>query len=65
MQKDFFELLMPEKRIGLTLNESMLMSPSKSVSAVFGIKKDGCSNEIKNKCSLCNNLDCEYRNGEK
>ncbi len=38
-QKDIFALLDCPKRIGLTLNESLLMSPSKSVTAVVGVKK--------------------------
>ncbi|MCR5353598.1 MAG: Vitamin B12 dependent methionine synthase activation subunit [Clostridiales bacterium] len=37
-QKDIFAVLNCEKHIGLTLNDSMLMSPSKSVTAVVGIK---------------------------
>ena len=39
LQKDIFSVLECPKRIGLTLNESLLMSPSKSVSAIIGIKK--------------------------
>ncbi|MBO4343323.1 MAG: Vitamin B12 dependent methionine synthase activation subunit [Clostridia bacterium] len=36
-QKDIFSVLNCEKHIGLTLNDSMLMSPSKSVTAIMGI----------------------------
>lgn len=39
VQKDIFRALTPEKYIGLTLNESMLMSPTKSVSAFIGIRR--------------------------
>ena len=38
LQKDIFLLLSCEKKIGLTLNGSMLMSPSKSVTAIIGIR---------------------------
>ena len=38
-QKEIFKLLSPEKNIGLTLGESLLMSPTKSVSAFIGIEK--------------------------
>ena len=38
-QKNIFNLLTPDKYIGLTLNDSLIMSPSKSVSAVIGIKR--------------------------
>ncbi len=37
-QKDIFSVLDPERKIGLTLNGSLLMSPSKSVTAIFGLK---------------------------
>ena len=39
MQSEIFRILDCPKRIGLTLNESLLMSPSKSVTAIIGIKK--------------------------
>ena len=38
-QKDIFSFLGCDRKIGLTLNSSMIMSPSKSVTAVAGIKR--------------------------
>ena len=38
MQKDIFRVLDCSRKIGLTLNESLLMSPSKSVTALIGVK---------------------------
>ncbi len=43
-QKPIFELLLPEKSIGLYLNDSLLMTPMKSVTAVVGICKKYDSN---------------------
>lgn len=45
-QKSLFALLQPEKKIGVYLNDSLLMSPTKSVTAIIGLKdkyknKDG------------------------
>lgn len=37
MQREIFALLDCPRKIGLTLNESLLMSPSKSVTAIAGI----------------------------
>jgi cobalamin-dependent methionine synthase I len=37
LQKDIFRALSPEKYIGATLGKSLLVSPSKSVTAVIGI----------------------------
>ena len=38
LQKQIFATLQPEKNIGLTLSSSCLMSPTKSVTAIIGIK---------------------------
>ncbi len=38
LQREIFRVLDCPKRIGLTLNESLIMSPTKSVSAIIGIK---------------------------
>ncbi len=37
-QKNIFGILDCERKIGITLNESLLISPSKSVTAIVGIK---------------------------
>lgn len=37
IQNDIFRLLSPERSIGLTLGKGLLMSPSKSVTALIGI----------------------------
>ena len=39
-QKDIFAFLSPNKYIGLSLNDSLMMSPSKSVTAIVGIFKE-------------------------
>ncbi len=36
-QRKIFNILMCEKNLGLTLNDSLLMSPTKSVTAIIGI----------------------------
>ena len=59
-QKDIFRVLNCNKHIGLSLNDSMLMSPSKSVTAFVGISKDGERKAI-NKCALCKHTECAYR----
>ena len=38
-QKDIFRVLDPARNIGLTLGDSLLMSPTKSVTAFIGIEK--------------------------
>lgn len=59
MQNQMFLALDCERKIGLTLNESLLMSPSKSVTAIAGIGA-GRSNS-KNPCAECQKDSCAYR----
>ena len=59
LQKDVFRVLDCPRKIGLSLNESLLMSPSKSVTAIIGIGKGDV--EAENKCSACEKTDCAYR----
>lgn len=40
VQKGVFRLLECDRKIGISLNESLLMTPSKSVTAVFGLGAD-------------------------
>lgn len=57
-QELFFSALESRKLLGLTLNDSLMMSPSKSVTAIIGI---GNARESKEKCRECSNLGCEFR----
>lgn len=59
-QKEMFSVLDCAKRIGVSLNDSLLMSPSKSVTAFAGLY-DGEEKQTKNKCSACDNKDCAFR----
>ena len=57
MQRDIFTVLDCQRKIGLTLNDSLLMTPMKSVTAIFGI---GLGRETE-KCKGCEKDNCEYR----
>ena len=59
VQKDIFRVLEPHRRIGLTLNDSMLMTPSKSVTAIVGIGHNRKTKE--HNCSCCDKTDCFFR----
>ncbi len=58
-QKEIFKVLDCPKKIGLTLNESLLMSPSKSVTAIVGITNKEC--DEKQGCEICENKNCLFR----
>ena len=57
---EFDRVLDCPRKIGLTLNESLLMSPSKSVTAIIGLghpRESSCSGG----CNQCSKTDCIYR----
>lgn len=59
VQRDIFDVLDCTRKIGLSLSDSLLMSPSKSVTAFAGIS-DG-NKPLENKCGGCDKADCVYR----
>ena len=62
-QRDIFRVLDCPRKIGVSLNESLLMSPSKSVTAIIGISSK-CGSEKKSSCTECTKTDCEFRSIE-
>lgn len=58
LQRDIFRALNCG-RIGLTLNDSLMMSPSKSVTAIIGI--GSCCHNTATGCAGCNKTDCIHR----
>lgn len=62
-QSAIFAALECTKRIGLTLTDSTLMYPTKSVTAFVGLTTNKESCHI-GKCSSCANVDCEFRNAD-
>lgn len=59
-QKSLLMALEAGKRIGITLTDSLLMAPSKSVTAVIGVSEIPRFCSIKG-CELCDKADCIYR----
>lgn len=59
LQNDIFRVLDCPRKIGLTLNESLLMSPSKSVTAILGITDSELFPAPA--CVSCSMTDCVYR----
>lgn len=60
LQKDFLQILKTSKNIGLTLTDSLLMMPSKSVSAIIGLADTDEKCHTKG-CRICTKKDCEFR----
>jgi len=59
-QKDIIKILEAPKLIGLCLSDSLIMSPSKSVTAIVGIGKRAERGFQKN-CQNCEDTDCLFR----
>lgn len=60
VQAELFPLLDCQRRIGLTLTDSLLMSPSKSVTAFVGLSSEQ-NERVKQGCSACAMQDCAFR----
>ena len=59
-QRGIFNLIQPE-RIGISLNQSYLMKPLKSITAVIGIGPDVNTDEYPCElCDICNITNCKY-----
>ena len=61
-QRDITSVLETAKRIGIMLTDSLLMTPSKSVTAVMGVSPKPHRCEVRG-CELCSKTDCAYRRG--
>ena len=61
LQKDIFRELDCSRKIGLSLNGSLLMSPTKSVTAIVGIPAGPEENHRKEKCIGCDQPDCAFK----
>ena len=57
LQKPFLEALNAGRRIGLTVTESSLLVPSKSVTAIIGIAEEELTGRGKSGCESCNMRD--------
>lgn len=61
-QPELIRCLEAGKRVGITLTDSLLMAPSKSVTAVIGVSPVPRTCTVKG-CEACEKLDCSYRRG--
>ena len=59
-QTELFRILEVQKKIGVTLTGSLLMMPSKSVTAVIGLSKDNTHCMVQG-CEACGKQDCSFR----
>lgn len=59
-QVPLLRALSAERRVGITLTESCLMLPSKSVSAVIGVSREDMRCVMEG-CEICGKTDCLYR----
>lgn len=60
LQKDIFAALECTKRIGITLEQSLFMYPTKSVTAFIGFTQNPMNCHIE-RCGRCEKTDCEFR----
>ncbi|HHX62730.1 MAG TPA: hypothetical protein GX707_18750 [Epulopiscium sp.] len=63
LQKPITQVLKTYPKMGLTVNESSIMLPRKSVTAIIGWQKEQPDTKII-KCKLCNKQNCSFRRAE-
>lgn len=61
LQQEIFKVLDPSRKIGLSLNNSLLMSPSKSVTALIGVTPCDKKTMASTSCKTCQKGDCQFR----
>ncbi len=59
-QKDFIRMLDSAKKIGLTMTDGCMLTPTKSVTAVIGMSREDIPCHKKG-CEECKKTDCIYR----
>lgn len=59
-QGNILRMLDSAKKIGLTMTDSSMLTPTKSVTAVIGLSEENVSCHIKG-CEVCEKVDCIYR----
>lgn len=59
-QKEIFSVLNCRKHIGLSISDSLMMSPSKSVTAIVGLCETACKKPSR-KCETCGDTACAFR----
>lgn len=59
-QREFLGLLEAGKRIGLSMTESSMLTPTKSVTAVIGLGEEPLRCP-RSGCGACAKRDCAYR----
>ncbi|MFR1214977.1 MAG: hypothetical protein ACLSCV_09990 [Acutalibacteraceae bacterium] len=62
-QKDLLGVLNCQKRIGLTVMDSLILAPSKSVTAVIGLTEESTTCHIA-RCMTCQAKNCPFRKEE-
>ncbi len=61
LQEDFLDALDAQRKIGLTVTESSVLIPTKSVTAIIGISKNPLPKKQRG-CAFCNMRDrCQFR----
>ena len=64
LQAQILTVLDAYRKIGLTVSDSSLLIPRKSVTAVIGLQQDApCQADSTSKCESCNRADCPFKRG--
>ena len=62
-EQEMLNKLLDFSKIGVSLNESYMMKPKKSISAMVAIADKGIFTKTGSTCEICEMKDCTYRRG--
>ncbi len=60
-QKDLLSVCDASRKIGVTLNSNHMMIPTKTISAIVGVRPTGETCDKSHSCDTCENTNCQYR----
>lgn len=61
VQKDIFDKIIPEFNLDMMISEGYMLTPTKSITYLYGISKEDCSMGLDHDCSSCDSIKCPHR----
>lgn len=61
VQKDIFDRIVPKFNLDMMITEGYMLTPTKSLTYLYGISKEDCSMGLDHDCSSCDSIKCPHR----
>lgn len=64
-QKEILEAVDGREQLSVNITEGFMYNPIKTLGYVYGADQSICTAEVDHDCSLCSNINCEFRQADK